>query len=268
MTGSLKDNLARLDEVLHRAINTDVNLRRFQFLEWPAALLFVEGMASGDQLQQYILEPCLRAVRRPGWTGTARQLLEAHVLQTGAMKTVTDLDEAARAVVDGQAALLVESMAAVFILEVRGFVRRGVSQPVVEAVVMGPHEAFNESIRDNITLVRRMVHSPDLIGEMRKIGDKTPVNLCLMYLSGVAPPETVREVKRRLDGCRVDYVAGLGVLEQLLEDYVVYEGPVPAAEGSDWGEDDFAQATTHRYAFYSTARHFGRLAKRALMGAT
>jgi len=57
-------------------------------------------------------------------------------------------------------------------------------------------------------------------------------------------------------------------LEQLLEDYVVYEGPVPAAEGSDWGEDDFAQATTHRYAFYSTARHFGRLAKRALMGAT
>lgn len=218
MTGSLKENLSQLERVLHMRINKDVNLRRFQFLQWQAALLFMEGMASGEQLQEYILEPCLQAAQKAEWAGTAQQLLEAHVLQTGAMRSVNDLREAAQALVDGQAILLVDSMAAIIVMDVRGYVRRGISQPVVESVVMGSHEAFNESIRDNITLIRRMVHSTDLIGEMRKIGDQTPSNLCLMYLAGIAPEETIREVKRRLDGCRVDYVANLGVLEQLMED--------------------------------------------------
>ena len=35
----------------------------------------------------------------------------------------------------------------------------------------------------------------------------------------------------------------------------------------DGGEDQFLRETTTRYAVYTTARHFGRLAKRAFMGA-
>ena len=46
-------------------------------------------------------------------------------------------------------------------------------------------------------------------------------------------------------------------LEQRLAPYAVYQGPVPASPG-DWGEA--------RYAAYTTARHFGRLARRALAG--
>ena len=54
-------------------------------------------------------------------------------------------------------------------------------------------------------------------------------------------------------------------LERRLVPYVIYEGPAPAASG-DWGEDTYPVETTTRYAVYTTARHFGRLAKRALGG--
>ena len=54
-------------------------------------------------------------------------------------------------------------------------------------------------------------------------------------------------------------------LERRLAPYVIYEGPAPAASG-DWGEDPYPVETTTRYAVYTTARHFGRLAKRALGG--
>jgi len=218
MTGVLTENLKQLNQRLHMDVNKDVNLRSFRFLQWEAALLFVEGMASGDQLQQYILEPCLRARMWPEWTGTPQQLLLEHVLQVGGVTVEKEIEKAVAALVDGKAILLVDTMPSVITLEVRGFVRRGISQPVAEQVVMGPHEGFNEAIRDNVTLVRRMVHSPDLVGEMRKIGDQTPVTLCVMYLAGIAREETVAEVKRRLDACRVDYVSSLGMLEQLLED--------------------------------------------------
>lgn len=41
---------------------------------------------------------------------------------------------------------------------------------------------------------------------------------------------------------------------------------IPPAPLGDWGRDSFDRETTTRYAFYTTARHFGRLAKRLLTG--
>jgi len=102
--------------------------------------------------------------------------------------------------------------------DVRLFVRRGISPPLTEQVVLGPHEGFNESLRDCITLIRRILPTPDLIGEMRTIGDRYPSGLCVMYLHGVADESTLSRVKARLDGIRTDHVLSIGALQQLLED--------------------------------------------------
>ena len=42
MTGVLTENLKQLNQRLHMDVNKDVNLRSFRFLQWEAALLFVE----------------------------------------------------------------------------------------------------------------------------------------------------------------------------------------------------------------------------------
>ncbi len=54
-------------------------------------------------------------------------------------------------------------------------------------------------------------------------------------------------------------------LEERLSPFVVYEGSAPVCAG-DWGEDIYPMETTTRYAVYTTARHFGRLALRVLTG--
>lgn len=54
-------------------------------------------------------------------------------------------------------------------------------------------------------------------------------------------------------------------LEHLLANYVVYEGPVPHLDGTNWGSDDFLSQTSTCYAVYATARHFGRLTMRAFL---
>lgn len=54
-------------------------------------------------------------------------------------------------------------------------------------------------------------------------------------------------------------------LERRLSSYVIYEGPAPAS-AQGWGEDAYPVETTTRYAVYTTARHFGRLALRVLTG--
>ena len=75
-------------------------------------------------------------------------------------------------------------------------------------------------------------------------------------------------VRSGLAGARPKVCPSVRSLERLLEDYVVYEGGVPAPDrGEDWGEDAFYRETTTRYRVYCTTRHFGRLARRVVHGA-
>ena len=72
-------------------------------------------------------------------------------------------------------------------------------------------------------------------------------------------------VRFRLAGARESDSPTVRALERRLAPYVIYEGPAPAAAG-DWGEDTYPAQTTTRYAVFTTARHFGRLALRVLTG--
>lgn len=75
-------------------------------------------------------------------------------------------------------------------------------------------------------------------------------------------------VRYHLAGAQPKSCPSIHSLERLLKAYVVYEGSVlPLAERGNWDKDNFLRETTTYYAFFTTARHFGRLAKRALMGA-
>lgn len=79
----------------------------------------------------------------------------------------------------------------------------------------------------------------------------------------------VQEVlaRYRLAGVEEGDAPTLRALERRLAPYAIYEGPVPAHADASWGEDAYPAETTTRYAVYTTARHFGRLARRVLLGA-
>ena len=47
-------------------------------------------------------------------------------------------------------------------------------------------EGFVESLRTNITLMRRYVQSPALITQMTTVGTRVPLNIAILYMKGVA----------------------------------------------------------------------------------
>lgn len=71
-------------------------------------------------------------------------------------------------------------------------------------------------------------------------------------------------IRCRLPGAETIRCPTVRRLERLLEDHTVYEGPAPTGEA--WGADPFPAVTSIRYAVYTTARHFGQLAKRLVLG--
>lgn len=207
---------AAMDEALKRRLNPDMHVRHFRAFGRDASVYYVEGVVSVDFLQQYVLKP-LALLRDAEIEEPLTEAVHAAVYNCD-VQTARTIPEAVVQMMNGRAVVFVDGMNCAMGFDVRMFVRRGISPPLTESVVLGPHQGFNESIRDCITLLRRILPTPELIGEMRTIGDKYPVSLCVMYLDSAVDRDNLARLKGRLDGVRTDHVLSIGALQQLLED--------------------------------------------------
>ena len=210
-------NLLLIRQSAHAEESEDVIIREFTLMNHPAAVIYVDGLADDEKIQRFLLEPLLSAP--PPMEDTPLDTyLTCQVLPVGSVTPTAQLATMLNRIFSGDAALICDAMPGALVADVKGFVRRGVGEPINESVVVGPHEGFNESLRDNTVLIRRLMRTPALISREMTVGRQVPARLCLMYLDGIARQETIREVCRRLEGCNVDYVSSIGMLEQLIED--------------------------------------------------
>ncbi|MBQ7656441.1 MAG: spore germination protein [Clostridia bacterium] len=217
LTENFQQSLPLLKQAAHTEESEDVVLRQFTVLRHPAALLYVDGLADSESVQRFFIEPLLRAPEPPEGEPLDSYLMET-VLPLASVSPTAQVSSVLSRVFGGDAALIVDTMPGALVADMKGFVRRGIAEPVNETVVSGPHEGFTESLRDNTVLIRRLMRTPALICEAMQVGNKVPSRVCLMYLDGIARKENVDEARRRLAGCEIDYVSSIGMLEQLIED--------------------------------------------------
>lgn len=213
---SIEKSIQALEARLYRPVNPDMLRRDLTVFRRSAAVFFVDGMTSAEQLQHFVLSPCMEKAQYP-LAGDMQQAL-MQTIRVGDMKWVTTFSEAVKAIVVGKAVLLADGVPGALCLDICSFVRRSIAPPLTESVVNGPHQGFNEVLRDNITLLRRILHTPELIGEMTTVGFSAPTSLCIMYLEKAVDKAMLQRVKNRLQGLHADQVLSIGALEQLLED--------------------------------------------------
>jgi spore germination protein KA len=130
-----------------------------------------------------------------------------------------DMDSVIKQVLNGLTAVFVEGSSECIVVETRGYESRSVTTPQTEAVVNGSQEAFVENLRTNLTLIRKIIKSRDLITEIIPIGRVDQINCAIVYMNEIANPKIVEEVKRRINNLDIDFAIGDGVLDQLIEDH-------------------------------------------------
>ena len=227
---NLEKNLKALQERLHLDVNDDVVLRRFDALGQDCALLYVEGLSDGEQMAQHILRPMMNSPLALAGRSAAEQVMQS-VLTVPEVESGPEVSRALDDLLRGLCLVLIDSCDQALRIDLRSYARRSLSGPQNETVVVGPNDAFNETLRDNLTILHRRVPSPDFVCRLLKVGTETPCQVALCYLDGVCPVETVEELQRRLDGVGLDYVLSSGTLEQLIEDNPY--APLPQMVGTE-----------------------------------
>lgn len=213
-----EENRRRLSYEYRASINPDLILRSFQLGGNHAAFIaFINGMADGDQINDFILRPCMHmALPEEKPESMCAYLLE-NVLCMQDVEISDDWTNIKRAVSEGRTALFTDGEARAVILDTRGFIQRGVTEPTNETVIMGPREAFTESIRTNVTLLRRIVKTDDFVCEFRASGGRNNNRIVIAYRQGVANESLVGEVKKRIAKVDTLMVLSAGTIEQMTE---------------------------------------------------
>ncbi len=219
MTPTFFRNLERnkdfLSRELHLETNADLITREFTTMGLSAILYYVDGLIGTAWAADYILRPLMacREEQRDPLAAATRQLIA-----TPEIKTEKKPFAAIDALMHGLCLILLDGVPEAILVDSRMYVKRSVSTPQTETVVIGPHEAFTEPMRDNLTLMHRLLPTPDLICRMTDVGARVRTKVSLLYIEGICPKETVEEAVRRLEAIQLDDVQGSGQLSQLLED--------------------------------------------------
>lgn len=218
-------NKQRVEGLFHLPLNKDVVIREFVLGNEPqvnAFLVFVEGMADKQVINNFILQPLMllsNLDKEQGQSINLCQRVLRSYLPSNQVKEVTNFQEVIAEVTTGSTVIFVDGCPNAIAAETKGFAHRSVEAARTEQVVQGPQEGFVENLRSNTTLIRRIIHSANLVTEYLPVGERNRANVAILYLADLVNPKLVKEVKRRLSSVKVDYIADTGMLEEMIEDY-------------------------------------------------
>jgi len=214
---NLSANIRFLDQELHVPDNTDMVKREFLSMGLDAILYYVDGLTGTAWAADYLLRPLMNC-REEHSGADALQTATRRLIATPEVKTAKNPATAIDGLMHGMCLILLDTVSEAILVDSRFYVKRSVSTPQTETVVIGPHEAFTEPLRDNLTLMHRILPTENLICKMMAVGQQVSTKVSLCYIEGICPQETVDEITRRLNACQTSDVQGSGMLSQLMED--------------------------------------------------
>ena len=120
-----------------------------------AAVICFEGLVSGFNTAQVVVKPRMR-VDIPDCTS---EKLYSHVKENMILSVdTTETDkygDVIRTVMSGFVILLIDNIPSAMCFGIQGYSVRGIDEPSSEGNIMGSHEGFVETVRTNMSLVRR-----------------------------------------------------------------------------------------------------------------
>lgn len=206
--------------------SSDIVFREFVLQgkeEIPCLLAYVDGLTDKNLIDHYILkilmvdfsgEPELAQATEKTIVKTVFQRLAP----ASELKKVKLLGEALDGVLGGDAVLFFGEQHEALVIGVRNWPNRGVQEPETESVVRGPREGFSETLRTNTTLLRRKIKHPSFRIISLKLGNLTRTDVVVVYIEGLAKPDVISEVLKRLSRVKMDGVLESAYLEEMIED--------------------------------------------------
>ncbi|MFD1175085.1 spore germination protein [Paenibacillus puldeungensis] len=156
-----------------------------------------------------------RDVLRPMESITAEKL--NYVLLQSNFRKVEDAKAVVRGILEGFVAVFVPQ--GVYMVLAFGPEARPIESSQTESVIIGPHDAFVESLNTNLSIIRRKIKSNRLKVLHFEIGEVFKTSVSVLYIDGLANSEFVNCMTERIRNIEYSGIFDGAMLVQMIDDY-------------------------------------------------
>ncbi len=179
-------------------------------------LLYFDGMVNNSSINESVVRPLVLSDEEP-WDDRTAFVME-RVLFAGEVKMTERVDDMLRAILYGDAIILVDGSDKALTVNVKGWRSRGISEPENERILQGPREGFDEAAMFNLAMIRRKLLTPDFCVETVRLGRRTDTYVFICYLNSLTEQKILEEVKRRLSKIDIDGVLDSNYITEQIRD--------------------------------------------------
>ena len=169
-------------------------------------LVFLQDLTSYAVISEYIIKPLMLCGKFNEIKGNLIEYLTKDVILGRQVQIVEDINECIFLILKGKVLVTVEGEQSHIIVDATKFNTRAISEPPTSSVLQGPREGFNENIKNNLSMVRRRISSPNLVIQDTQVGRQTQTSVSVMYLSDIADDKNAKEIIDRIKAIDIDGV--------------------------------------------------------------
>lgn len=192
---------ARRDLLKELSQSKDVLTLDFEIASRPSCLIYVDGLSDKELTDRNIIEPLKRVKEL---SAPAIAAINSIICIADPIGVPKDVADCAVKIADGDIALVIDGAEELYVLSMRSYKTRGITEPPVSTVLRGPREGFVEDMKTNMTMVRRRLRSPKLKFDYSKIGQYTQSNIAICWLEGVADNKIVKQITDKINAIVID----------------------------------------------------------------
>lgn len=205
---TLEKNIKSVKDIL---VSEDILVFEFKSSDGKKfAAIYADGIADKQFLGELVVKP-LRGVKKDAPLEEVKLLLASPELKDG-----SNLDEAIKAISNGDAVLFVDGEEDFFIIGVKAPPARAVAEPPTQIAVVGPREGFIEDIKINMGLVRKRLKSKELVIKTLTSGERSDTAIALVYIDGVCPKGLAEKIQKEIEENTIDFIPDSSYVSQFV----------------------------------------------------
>ncbi len=203
----------QIKEKLHK--DSDLKEREMQFFSTSTTVMYLAPLVDYEVANENILKPLLEYNDKKN-KGLINTIIQ-NVLVDGEVELCNNVETAVEKMLKGFVAIIVDGQSQIICVNAEKIVVRSISIPPNSTVIKGPREGFNESLKYNLSLLRRRLATDKLVVSSLNIGRLTQTQVAVCYLENVADKKIVQEIERRLKKIDIDGIIDSSYIASFLQ---------------------------------------------------
>lgn len=216
---NLDQNIKRLETLFDRCddmVQKRVELER-QGGTIAIYIIYVDGMTDNDMIEGTIIRPLVWEWRNTTATGSIWEQFLQHEVETVDIQEEQQFGNAITTMLKGNTMILVDGYDKAMMVSSKRLPVRSISESESEAVMRGPRDSFNESLRTSTALVRRRIRDPRFKVEQGSVGERSKTDYALLYMEDLVQEGLVEQTKQVILQYDIDALYDSGMLEHLMD---------------------------------------------------